>query len=47
MNENSKVFEHRITFNSKKVVDRKVFYPFVILDNINKGFYVYEGTLIT
>ena len=45
--EDTKVFVHRITCNGKKVVDRKVFYPFVTLDGSNKGFYVYEGAIIT
>ena len=47
VNENTQVFVHRITCKGKKVVDRKVFYPFVTLDNTNKGFYVYEGAIIT
>ena len=45
--EDTKVFVHRITCNGKKVVDRKVFYPFVTVDGSNKGFYVYEGAIIT
>mgnify|MGYP001397323019 CR=1 FL=1 len=35
-NENSKVFVHRITCNGKKVVDRKVLYPFITVDGFNK-----------
>ena len=47
VNERIRVFVHRITCNGKKVIDRKVFYPFVTLDGSNKGFYVYEGAIIT
>ena len=47
MNENTKVFVHRITCNGSKVTDRKVLYPFITVDGSNKAFYVYEGAIIT
>tara|TARA_Y200000002_G_scaffold337049_1_gene305590 strand:+ start:1151 stop:1639 length:489 start_codon:yes stop_codon:yes gene_type:complete len=47
VDENTKVFVHRITCNGKKVVDRKVLYPFITVDGSNKAFYVYEGAIIT
>ena len=47
VNENTKVFVHRITCNGKKVVDRRVLYPFITVDGSNRGFYVYEGAIIT
>jgi len=47
VNENTKVFVHRITCNGKKVVDRRVLYPFITVDGFNRGFYVYEGAIIT
>ena len=47
MNENTKVFVHRITCNGSKVTDRKVnLYPFITVDGSNKAFYVYEGAAI-
>ena len=47
LNENTKVFVHRITCNGSKVADRKVLYPFITVDGSNKAFYVYEGAIIT
>ena len=47
LNENTKVFVHRITCNGRKVTDRKVLYPFITVDGSNKAFYVYEGAIIT
>ncbi len=47
VDERTKVFVHRITCNGKKVVDRKVLYPFITVDGFNKAFYVYEGAIIT
>ena len=47
VDKNKKVFVHRITCNGKKVVDRKVLYPFITVDRSNKAFYVYEGAIIT
>ena len=47
VNKNTKVFVHRITCNGKKIVDRKVLYPFITVDGSNKAFYVYEGAIIT
>ena len=47
LNENTKVFVHRITCNGRKVSDRKVLYPFITVDGYNKAFYVYEGAIIT
>ena len=47
LNENTKIFVHRITCNGEKVVDRKVLYPFITVDGSNKAFYVYEGAIIT
>ena len=47
LDKNKKVFVHRITCNGKKVVDRKVLYPFITVDGSNKAFYVYEGAIIT
>ena len=45
--EDAKVFVHLITCNGKKVIDRKVMYPFITIDGSNKGFYIYEGAIIT
>ena len=47
LNENTKVFVHRITYNGRKVTDRNVQYPFITVDGSNKAFYVYEGAIIT
>ena len=47
INENTKVFVHRITCNGKKISERKVLYPFITVDRSNKAFYVYEGAIIT
>ena len=47
LNENAKIFVHRITCNGEKVVDRKVLYPFITVDGSSKAFYVYEGAIIT
>mgnify|MGYP001289876919 FL=1 len=40
-------FVHRITCNGKSISDRKVMYPFITAKNSNKGFYLYEGAIIT
>ena len=47
LNENTKVFVHRVTCNGRKVTDRKVLYPFITVDGSNKAFYVYEGAIIS
>ena len=47
LNKNRKVFVHRITCNGKKIIDRKVFYPFITVDGSKKAFYIYEGAIIT
>ena len=47
VDKNTKVFVHRITCNGRKVVDRKVLYPFITVNGYNKAFYVYEGAIIT
>ena len=47
VDKNKKIFVHRITCNGKKVVDRKVLYPFITVDGSNKAFYVYEGAIFT
>ena len=47
IDKNTKVFVHRITCNGRKVVDRKVLYPFITVNGSKKAFYVYEGAIIT
>ena len=47
VDKNTKVFVHRITCNGRKVVDRKVLYPFITVNGSKKAFYVYEGAIIT
>ena len=47
------IFVHRITCNGKKegletesnISNRKVFYPFVMQDNLNKAYYLFEGAI--
>ena len=47
LNKNTKVFVHRITCNGRKVLDRKVLYPFITIDGSDKAFYIYEGAIVT
>ena len=46
-NNKTEVFVHRITCNGKKISDRRVMYPFVTVCDSDKGFYIYEGAIIT
>ena len=39
------VYFNRITCNGKNTVDRKVLYPFVTFDSLNKALYLYEGAI--